>query len=92
MRRELEEIVARIEARAQARPTAMEFEMAYQARIAIDRIRFAITNTQNSSRSILIQCARQVYSCWMRLSDLKLWIAGSSDDQHPGSRKARKTA
>jgi hypothetical protein len=46
MRRELEEIVARIEATAQARPTAMEFEMAYQARVAMDRIRFAIKHTE----------------------------------------------
>jgi len=46
MRRELEEIVALIEARAQSRPTAMEFEMAYQARVAMDRIRFAIKHTE----------------------------------------------
>jgi hypothetical protein len=41
-----EEIFALIEARAEAQPTAMEFEMAYQARIAIDRIRFAIRHTE----------------------------------------------
>jgi hypothetical protein len=37
-----EEIFALIEARSQALPTPMEFEMAYQARVAMDRIRFAI--------------------------------------------------
>ena len=47
MRRELaDEILALIEARAQAEPTAMEFEMAYQARVAIDRVRFAIKHME----------------------------------------------
>ncbi|SRR5579883_1619389 len=41
-----EEILGLIERRAQSRPTPMEFEMAYQARIAIDRIRFAIKQTE----------------------------------------------
>lgn len=30
----------------EVRPSAIEFEMAYQARIAIDRIRFAIKHTE----------------------------------------------
>jgi hypothetical protein len=46
MRRELEEIVAMIQASAHARPTPMEFELAYQVRVAIDRIRFAIKHTE----------------------------------------------
>ena len=41
-----EEIFQLIEARSQARPTPMEFEMAYQSRVAIDRIRFAIKHTE----------------------------------------------
>ena len=41
-----EEIFQLIEARSHARPTPMEFEMAYQARVAIDRIRFAIKHTE----------------------------------------------
>ena len=41
-----QEIFAFIEARSQARPTAMEFEMAYQARVAMDRIRFAIKHAE----------------------------------------------
>lgn len=42
-----QEIFALIEARSQARPTtAMEFEMAYQARVAMDRIRFAIKHAE----------------------------------------------
>ena len=35
-----------IEAEVRSRPSAIEFEMAYQARVAIDRIRFAIKHTE----------------------------------------------
>ena len=41
-----EEILGLIETGVQSRPTPMEFEMAYQARVAIDRIRFAIKQTE----------------------------------------------
>lgn len=41
-----QEILSLIEARAEAQPTAMEFELAYQARVAIHRIRFAIKHTE----------------------------------------------
>jgi hypothetical protein len=41
-----EEIFALIEARLDSKPTPMEFEMAYQPRLAIDRIRFAIKHTE----------------------------------------------
>ncbi|MBV9081267.1 MAG: hypothetical protein JOZ62_01225 [Acidobacteriaceae bacterium] len=44
-----EEILALIEAGLEARPSPMEFEMAYQARVAIDRIRFAIKHTEQFS-------------------------------------------
>ncbi|MEP6715001.1 MAG: hypothetical protein ABJC09_05480 [Terriglobia bacterium] len=42
------EFVAMIEADVQQRPTTSEFEMAYQARVAMDRIRFAIKMTEMS--------------------------------------------
>ena len=42
----LQEFVAMIEADAQLRPSPGEFEMAYQARVAINRIRFAIKATE----------------------------------------------
>ena len=41
-----DEIRALIEARLDSCPTPMEFEMAYQGRVAIDRIRFAINHTE----------------------------------------------
>lgn len=48
----MKNVVAMIEANAQSRPAAVDFEMAYQVRVAIDRIRFAIRITEmNSQRS-----------------------------------------
>jgi hypothetical protein len=42
----MHEILEMIEAEAHSRPTPFEFELAYQARVAIDRLRFAIKHTQ----------------------------------------------
>ena len=39
-----------IEAEVMSRPSAIEFEMAYQSRIAIDRIKFAIKHTEQFSK------------------------------------------
>jgi hypothetical protein len=47
----VEEIFQPIEARSHGQPATMEFEMAYQARIAIDRIRFAIKHTEQFAPS-----------------------------------------
>lgn len=45
------EIVSAIEAGLHTLPTPAEFEMAYQARVAIDRIRFAISQNERSASS-----------------------------------------
>jgi hypothetical protein len=42
MSSEMQEILEMIEAKAHSRPTPFEFELAYPARVAIDRLRFAI--------------------------------------------------
>src|SRR5215813_10095296 len=42
----MREFLEVVEAEVQSRPTATEFEMAYQARVAMDRIRFAIKHTE----------------------------------------------
>jgi hypothetical protein len=42
----MHEFLQTVEAEVQSRPTPIEFEMAYQARIAIDRIRFAIKHNE----------------------------------------------
>lgn len=41
-----EQILRMIEGSDSSRPSAVEFEMAYQARVAIDRIRFAIQHIE----------------------------------------------
>ena len=46
----MRQIVETIEADVQSRPSAIEFEMAYQARVAIDRIKFAIRHTDQFAR------------------------------------------
>jgi len=42
----MREVLQLIEAEVQSRPTPFEFELAYQARVAIDRIRFAIQHIE----------------------------------------------
>jgi hypothetical protein len=42
----MRQIVETIEADVRSRPSAIEFEMAYQARVAIDRIKFAIKHAE----------------------------------------------
>jgi hypothetical protein len=46
----LRHIVETIETDVQSRPSAVEFEMAYQSRVAIDRIKFAIKHTEQFAR------------------------------------------
>jgi hypothetical protein len=42
----MNQIIETIEKEVNSRPSPIEFEMAYQARVAIDRIRFAIKHTE----------------------------------------------
>jgi len=42
----MHQIIETIEDELNSRPSPIEFEMAYQARVAIDRIRFAIKHTE----------------------------------------------
>jgi hypothetical protein len=42
----MHQIVDTIAAEVRSRPSPIEFEMAYQVRVAIDRIRFAIKHTE----------------------------------------------
>ena len=46
----MHQIVEIIEAGIRSRPSATEFEMAYQARVVIDRIKFAIKHTEQFSK------------------------------------------
>lgn len=42
----MHQILQTIEEEVNSRPSAIEFEIAYQARVAMDRIRFAIKHTE----------------------------------------------
>jgi hypothetical protein len=42
----MHQFLEQIEADVQSHPSPIEFEMAYQARVAIDRIKFAIKHTE----------------------------------------------
>ena len=42
----MHQILEQIEADVQSRPSPIEFELAYQARVAMDRIKFAIKHTE----------------------------------------------
>jgi hypothetical protein len=46
----MHQIVKTIEAEVRSRPSVIEFEMAYQARVAIDRIKFAIKHVEQFSK------------------------------------------
>ena len=46
----MHEIIEMMESEAHSRPSPMEYEMAYQARVAMDRIRFAIKHGNEFSQ------------------------------------------
>lgn len=46
----MRQIIEAIEADVHSQPSLVEFEMAYQAGVAIDRIRFAIKHTEQFAR------------------------------------------
>jgi hypothetical protein len=46
----IEELVSLLEPKVRSRPSPSEFEMAYQIRVAIDRIRFPIKATERSAK------------------------------------------
>ncbi len=58
----LQRVLSTVEAHLDSRPSAVDFELAYQARTACDRIRFAIKNTE--------QCA--AHSPQLREASLQL--------------------
>jgi hypothetical protein len=46
----MHQIVETIEAEVRSTPSPLEFEMAYQTRVAIDRIKFAIKHTEQFAK------------------------------------------
>jgi hypothetical protein len=45
----LQRVISTVESHLESRPSSVDFEMAYQTRVAIDRIRFAIKNIEQLS-------------------------------------------
>jgi hypothetical protein len=60
----MRQILQTIEDGVNSRPSAVGFEMAYQARIAIDRIRFAIRHTEQ-----FVPCTDQTREAGLQLLD-----------------------
>jgi hypothetical protein len=59
----MHQIVEMIECAAYSRPSPMEFEMAYQARVATDRIRFATKHSGQFSQ-LSDQMREAACICW----------------------------
>jgi hypothetical protein len=88
-----EEIFELIEARSQARATPMEFEMAYQARVAMDRIRFAIRHTEQFGPQTepMREAGLQLLDALQRLENVdrrfqkrsRVPMGSHSDNRHP---------
>jgi len=68
----LRQIIATIEADATLRPSAIEFEMAYQARVAIDRIKFAIRHAEQFAKpcEAMREVGMQLLDALQRLESL----------------------
>jgi hypothetical protein len=59
----VQKVLAMIETEAATRPSAIAYELAYQARVAMDRIRFAIRELDGSP------CAEQLREVGLQLLD-----------------------
>jgi hypothetical protein len=68
----MRQIVETIEADVLSRPSAIEFEMAYQARIAIDRIKFAIKHADQFGKlcDAMREAGMQLLDALQRLESL----------------------
>jgi hypothetical protein len=80
----MRQITEMIEWRAHSRPSPIEFDIAYQARIAIDCIRFAIKHAEQS-RSPAIGRVRRVCICWRRWTGLNARTGGFRPARNEGN-------
>jgi len=67
-----QQIMQIIQDRADSKPSSIEFEMAYQARVAMDRIRFAIKHIENfaPTSDAIRQIGLQLLDALQRLETL----------------------
>ena len=93
----MHQVVETTEANVQSRPSAMEFKMAYQARVAIDRIKFAIKHTEQfSERCIhMREAGLQMLDALERLESLdrrfqfrSRLTGGQRDESHTETMRA----
>ncbi len=68
----MRQIVEEIEAYTQARPSPIEYEMAYQARVASDRIKFAIRHAEQFAKpcDVLREAGIQLLDALNRLEEV----------------------
>ena len=89
----MREFLEVVEAEVQSRPTATEFEMAYQARVAMDRIRFAIKHTEqfgprtDQMREAGLQAARCTWSLGIRRAKFSKKVSDIRGFRRRGSEK-----
>ena len=87
----MHQIVEMIESEAHSRPSPIEFEMAYQARVAIDRIRFAIKHADQFSNSTdqMREASLQLLEALDRLEHLDRFQARSRTNSGLQSANAK---
>ena len=81
----MHQVLQTIEDAANSTPSAIEFEMAYQARVAIDRIRFAIKHTEQFGKNSdqMREAGLQLLDALQRLETVERRFQERS---RPGSR------
>jgi hypothetical protein len=94
----MRQIIETIEANATSRPSAIEFEMAYQARVAIDRIKFAIRHAEQFANpcDAMREAGMQLLDALQRLESLDRRFQAQSRiatlHKNGNSREGRATA
>ena len=81
----MRQIIGTIEADATSRPSAIEFEMAYQARVAIDRIKFAIRHAEQFAKPCVAmrEAGMQLLDALQRLESLDRRFQARSRSAEP---------
>jgi hypothetical protein len=87
----MHEFLQTVEAEVQSRPTPTEFEMAYQARIVIDGIRFAIKHTEQFGPRTdqMREAGVQLLDALQRLETVDRRFQERSRSQHGAKKENR---
>ena len=91
------EVLSIVEAKIRSNPSPAEFEMAYQARVAIDKIRFAVKQIEqaNSNATPLCEASLQLLDALDRLEAAEhnfQWRWRDRPERTPRSNSAGTTA